>query len=73
MGGGTRPGFAETAFGGGEHVGLVIGGVEVLAVPAGGEMVDSWGVESVACFAGDKGSLPMMPAGQGLVGKSGVS
>ena len=38
--------FAETAFGGGEHVGLVVGRVEVFAVPAGGEVVDGYRLKS---------------------------
>jgi hypothetical protein len=42
MGSWTGAGGAETAFCGAEHVGLVVGGVEVRAVPAGGEVVDRY-------------------------------
>ena len=46
MRGRTRTSFKEAAFCGGVHVRLVVGGVEVLSVPAGGEVVDCLGVFS---------------------------
>jgi hypothetical protein len=74
MRGGAGAGGAETAACGGEHVGLVVWRVEVLAVPAGGEVVDCY-IKSVTVLMGREreGGVPMMPAGHGLVGKSGVS
>ena len=50
---GTRVGDLEAALDGVEHVGLVVGGVEVLAVPAGGEVVDC----HYACRAGGCGEV----------------
>jgi len=56
VGTGTWTCFAEAAFGGTVHMRLVVGAIEILAVPARGEVVDSHDAGG-AGFAGEAWSL----------------